>query len=148
VRRRLRRVPVPVRAALQRVLDEKLVHPDVVVDRDLCALGDRFRFHRVVTNVVENAQRHGGGVVLVRAYARDDRCVIEVDDDGPGIPAAELDGIFDRFHKVDRSRSSHGSGLGLAIAREHARALGGSLQAENRERGARFVFTLPRATAA
>jgi two-component system sensor histidine kinase MtrB len=69
---------------------------------------------------------------------------IVVSDDGPGIPAAYLPHVFDRFSKGDRSRSADGSGLGLAIALEHAQLLGGTLTVESSEgAGAAFTLRLP-----
>jgi signal transduction histidine kinase len=58
-----------------------------------------------------------------------------VADRGPGVPAADLERLFERFYKADSARSSAGTGLGLAIARGHAEALGGSLVARLRPGG-------------
>jgi two-component system sensor histidine kinase MtrB len=71
--------------------------------------------------------------------------VVEVTDDGPGIPEEALPHLFERFYKADAARArSDGSGLGLAIAWENARLHGGDLQARNRpEGGAAFRLTLP-----
>jgi two-component system sensor histidine kinase MtrB len=70
--------------------------------------------------------------------------VVDVIDDGPGIPPDQLPHIFDRFHKAEASRTGAGSGLGLAIAAQHVSVLGGSLTAENLERGgARFRVEIP-----
>ncbi|MFP4514037.1 MAG: ATP-binding protein, partial [Acidimicrobiales bacterium] len=65
----------------------------------------------------------------------DHTLVIEVADRGPGVPPDELERIFDRFSKGDVARGGAGSGLGLAIVREHARVLGASLTASNRDGG-------------
>ncbi len=102
---------------------------------------DRRRLERIVSNLVGNALTHGGGEVLVRVAATGGEAVVEVMDRGPGIDAAFLPHVFDRFSKADRSRSEAGSGLGLAIARENARLLGGDLTAANRPGGG-AVFTL------
>jgi two-component system sensor histidine kinase MtrB len=116
------------------------------VEADLEIRADRARFRRVVSNLVSNAVRHGGGEVTIRAWRRGSEAVIEVSDRGPGIPPENLERIFDRFHKEDTARSAAGSGLGLAIALEHARAQGGTLRAANRPGGgACFTFTLPAA---
>lgn len=111
---------------------------------------DKHRVERIITNLVENALRHGRPPVTIdleRWEAEDGGTVVQivVTDGGSGIPPAHLDHIFDRFYKVDPSRSSSpGSGLGLAIARENARLLGGDLVAANAKTGgARFVLTLP-----
>jgi two-component system, OmpR family, sensor kinase len=102
----------------------------------------------VVRNLVENARRHAGaeGSVTVSSAAVGDRLQVDVDDDGPGIPPAERERVFDRFHRSDaaRARASGGAGLGLAIARAVVEAHGGSIQAgESPLGGARVSFELP-----
>jgi two-component system sensor histidine kinase BaeS len=70
---------------------------------------------------------------------------VEVRDDGPGIPAAHLPHVFDRFYKADRSRSARGSGLGLAISRHIVEAHGGRISARQApEGGAEIVIVLPK----
>jgi two-component system sensor histidine kinase MtrB len=114
------------------------------VEPDLEVWADRARFRRVLSNLLSNAVRHGGGTVMIRARRQGTDAVIHVCDRGPGLRADSLERVFDRFHKEDTARSAAGSGLGLAIALEHARAQGGTLRAANREGGgARFTFTLP-----
>ena len=103
---------------------------------------------RVIRNLIENARRHAGpgGTVLVTSVAVGRRLRIEVDDDGPGIAAAERERVFDRFHRSDeaRSRAAGGSGLGLAIARAIVAAHGGGIWAEvSPLGGARISFELP-----
>jgi two-component system, OmpR family, sensor kinase len=66
--------------------------------------------------------------VRVRVWARDGRAVLEVADDGPGIPAQSLPKVFDRFYRADSARSGDGSGLGLAIVAAVAKAHGGTVQ--------------------
>ncbi|MDJ0383422.1 HAMP domain-containing sensor histidine kinase [Streptomyces sp. G-G2] len=112
------------------------------------AAGDPARLERALANLVDNALRHARGEVVVRAYARDGWNVLEVEDDGPGIPAADRDRVFERFVRLDadRGRASGGTGLGLAIAREIARSHGGGLTAEppaGPGPGARLVLRLP-----
>jgi signal transduction histidine kinase len=112
------------------------------IDADSDLLG------RVVRNLVENARRHAGaeGTVRVSSAAAGGRLRVDVDDDGPGIPPAERERVFDRFHRSDagRARSAGGSGLGLAIARGIVEAHGGSIHAgESPLGGARVSFELP-----
>lgn len=113
---------------------------------------DGDRLMRVVINLVDNAIRHSppGGQVRVSAQSMDDAATgqvrVLVEDEGPGVPPEHLAHIWERFHKVDKSRgpADTGAGLGLAIAREIVVAHGGSVFAENRpEGGARFGFVLP-----
>jgi signal transduction histidine kinase len=116
------------------------------VDGTLSADPDRLT--QVLRNLVRNAvtSTQPGGHVTITARACDGRLEIAVTDDGPGIPAGELDHIFERFHRLDpsRSRDSGGSGLGLAIARAIIDAHGGTIHAESTEgHGATFRIELP-----
>ncbi len=102
---------------------------------------------QVVRNLLANARRHAGpeGQVAVSAEARGSRLTVRIDDDGPGIPAAERERVFARFHRSDtaRDRGSGGSGLGLAIARSIVESHGGRIWAEESPlRGARVAFEL------
>ena len=94
-------------------------------------LADREALVRVVRNLVENADRHARSDVVV-TVAAGPPVELLVDDDGPGIPEAERERVFDRFHRLDgpRSRATGGVGLGLAIVRELVGALGGTVVAE------------------
>lgn len=106
---------------------------------------DPSRLHTVVANLLTNASRHGRPPVTVRVHEDGDALHIDVGDQGPGIPAADAERVFDRFVTTDRSRSDGaGTGLGLAIARDSARLLGGDLTLLHRSPGATFRVTLPR----
>jgi signal transduction histidine kinase len=101
-----------------------------------------------VANLLENAVRHApdGTTVSVRVERQGDVATVAVEDSGPGIDPYDLERIFARFYRGEKSRSrSHGgAGLGLAIARGIVEAHGGTIRAENRAGGgARFVFTIP-----
>jgi two-component system, OmpR family, sensor kinase len=103
---------------------------------------------RVVRNLLANARRHAGdsGRVVLSATAAGGLVTVGVDDDGPGVPPAERERIFERFHRVDsaRGRDSGGSGLGLAISREVVDAHGGRIWVEDSPLGgARAAFELP-----
>jgi signal transduction histidine kinase len=116
----------------------------VCVDGVERVYSDRVRLERVLANIIENAFVHAGGSVMIDAQAHADRLVIDVSDNGPGIPEDQLPHIFDRFHKAQASRTAPGSGLGLAIAAQHVSVLGGTLTAENIEGGgARFRIDVP-----
>jgi len=111
--------------------------------------GDPDLVARVVRNLLENARRHAGpdGQVLLSSTSTGERLRITVDDDGPGIPPAERERVFDRFHRSDaaRDRAAGGSGLGLAISRQIAAAHGGRIWAEDSPLGgARLCLELPR----
>jgi len=89
--------------------------------------------------------RHASGRVDVSVGYEAGLAVLAVADDGPGIPAADRERVFERFTRLDdaRSREHGGAGLGLAIAREIVRAHGGELTAEDGAPGARLVLRLP-----
>lgn len=111
-------------------------------------LGDVDRIQQVVANLVENASRFvgQGGHVIVSLAAENGHAVLSVTDDGPGVPAPDLDRLFDRFYRADtsRTRTSGGTGLGLAIVRAIVSAHGGTITAENMESGGcRFTVRLP-----
>jgi two-component system phosphate regulon sensor histidine kinase PhoR len=98
---------------------------------------DLLRAQQIFSNLLDNACKHGGGKgeVHVEIARRDGDAVVLVADEGPGIPPQELDRIFHRFYRVDRSRSQPGTGLGLAIAKHLVAAHGGTIRAMNGERG-------------
>jgi signal transduction histidine kinase len=99
---------------------------------------------RMLVPVLENAYRHASAAVRI-TVARDGTIVrFAIDDDGPGVPAAQLESIFQPGRRGDTTGSgSNGAGLGLALARRLARSAGGDVEAEHREGGARFVVRLP-----
>ena len=103
--------------------------------------GSRAHLARLVTNLVDNAVRHATTAVRVRVHADGGQAVLQVLDDGPGIPAEQREAVFDRFTRLDeaRARDAGGAGLGLPIARDIASLHGGTLIAE--EGG--FIATFP-----
>ncbi|WP_433521038.1 HAMP domain-containing sensor histidine kinase [Nocardia pseudovaccinii] len=110
-------------------------------------VGDRARLQRALRNIVDNAAAHARSRIAICTEERDGRAVVVVDDDGPGIPAADRDRVFGRFVRLDadRARCTGGSGLGLAIVAEIVAAHGGSVTvSESVWGGARFVVDLPR----
>lgn len=109
---------------------------------------DPERIHQVLFNLLDNAFRFtpDGGSVTVRATRGDDVCEVSVQDTGPGIPEEHLPLVFERFYRVDpsRSRDDGGTGIGLAIARSIVDAHGGRIWAESVEgKGSTFRFMLP-----
>jgi signal transduction histidine kinase len=108
---------------------------------------DRSQLERLVGNLLDNAVRHARDrIVLTLAPTRDGDAELVVADDGPGIPPAERDRVFERFTRLDDARTagSGGAGLGLAIARDIAERHGGTLTLEpDGSAGARFVLRLP-----
>ena len=103
-------------------------------------------FQRVIANLVHNAQQHGGGA-SIRVDRSPTELTVHVLDDGPGIPAAERESVFQPFHRLDasRQRATGGSGLGLAIARQLCDAHGWEVHLDSRKKGgvdARVVVPL------
>jgi two-component system, OmpR family, sensor kinase len=108
---------------------------------------------QVVDNLLTNARVHtpAGAPIHVRLAAEDEWAVLEVADEGPGVPAEEADTIFERFHRIDRSRarSKGGVGLGLAIVRSLVEAHGGAVSYRPRAGGGSvFWVSLPLAPGA
>ncbi|MCZ7852013.1 MULTISPECIES: two-component system sensor histidine kinase ChvG [Agrobacterium] len=141
---------------------KKSVTIDYVIDRKAGAKtsfvvnGHDLRIGQIVTNLIENARSfvaEESGRITVRLSRQKDRCIVQVEDNGPGIQAEDIDRIFERFY-TDRPASEgfgQNSGLGLSISRQIAEAHGGSLRAENVVdkygviSGARFTLSLPAA---
>lgn len=106
----------------------------------------RIQMTRVLTNLLDNAQRHAKHVVQVEVHRRDATAELTVSDDGAGIPLGDRERVFERFTRLDaaRCRDRGGSGLGLAIARDIAHAHRGTLTAGcSLLGGARFVLCIP-----
>lgn len=97
---------------------------------------DPAALRRALGNLIANAVKYGGAA-RVKAFARDGRAVVTVEDDGPGLPEEELEAVFEPFHRAERSRSREtgGAGLGLTVARQAARAHGGDVTLSNRSDG-------------
>ncbi|NDU77533.1 sensor histidine kinase [Actinomadura sp. DSM 109109] len=108
--------------------------------------GDRLKLVRLLTNLLDNAERHAESRVDVTVAREDGTAVLEVVDDGTGIAEKNRDLVFQRFARLEdsKARDPGGTGLGLPIAREIARLHGGTLTIEDSERGARFVLRIPR----
>jgi signal transduction histidine kinase len=107
--------------------------------------GSADQLRRLVANLVDNAVRHAEDTVVVRLQEQAGEAVLEVADDGPGIPAEQHEAVFDRFTRLDeaRARDAGGSGLGLAIARDIAVHHGGALAVAGGPPGARLRARFP-----
>jgi signal transduction histidine kinase len=107
------------------------------VDDGIHLSGDRQLLAQMISNLVENALRHTppGSMVSLALRKTGPGFEIEVADNGPGIPQAEHDKVFDRFYRLDRSRSTAGSGLGLALVKAIAGLHGLTIRLENRKPG-------------
>ena len=134
------------------LFDEKGVELKSAVSEDLpSVLADVDRVVQVLSNLLSNALGHtpDGGRVVVKAEASGDEVAFEVTDTGTGIASEHLERVFERFYRVDKSRSRGeargGSGVGLAISRALVEAMGGRIRVESPGlgEGAAFWFTLP-----
>lgn len=122
--------------------DPKAKVPNVMMDEG--------RIEQVLTNLLVNAIDHGkeGGKVELAFYQMEEQVLIEVTDDGEGIPEEQVPRIFERFYRVDKSRSRErgGTGLGLSIVKHILEAHGQSIDVRSEEgRGTTFSFTLEKA---
>ena len=114
--------------------------PDVAVHAIRSQIG------RVITNLLDNAERHARSAVVVEVRQNGDSAELIVDDDGEGVAEADRQRIFERFTRLDaaRSRDRGGTGLGLAIARGIAQAHDGTIEAgASPSGGGRFILRLP-----
>ncbi|MFI0449574.1 sensor histidine kinase [Actinomadura sp. 6N118] len=126
--RRRRRVPIEVDA-----------------DEGIIVEGTQMHLVRLLTNLLDNAERHAATLVRVTVRAEEDMAVLEVADDGSGIPDRDRERVFRRFQRLDESRKRDrgGTGLGLPISREIATAHDGTLEAADSNGGARLILRLP-----
>jgi signal transduction histidine kinase len=122
------------------------------IDQTLALRTDGVRLRQMLVNLIANAVKFTEqGSVTVRAFARDDSVVFEVQDTGIGIAPENLEHIFEPFWQVEqqKSRKAGGSGLGLSTTRRLARLLGGEITVESQPRvGSTFRIVLPRAAPA
>ncbi|MGB3067845.1 MAG: DUF4118 domain-containing protein [Ottowia sp.] len=139
-------------AACAQVLHNRPVEVQLAPDVPLLHL-DATLIERVLVNLLENAVKYTPPATALRigAEVQDDAVRITVDDDGPGLPPAREDAVFEKFERGSKETATPGIGLGLAICRAIVEAHGGRIHGENRLEnhriaGARFVITLPRGT--
>jgi two-component system, OmpR family, sensor kinase len=142
---------VSVRAVLEQVAERFAARgraqKRLVVARDapdLRVRADSVYLEQALSNLVDNALRHGSGDVTLHATPRGATVELHVEDEGPGFPEGFLALAFDRFSRAEGGRTREGSGLGLAIVRSIAHAHGADVQAANRSGGGADVWlTLP-----
>jgi len=153
----IRRDPVALDAVMIEVFEQMRVIAggvsiSVGAEDAIAVMGDVDRLKQLIINLVGNAIRYTppGGTVTLNLMRQDGWAVFSVSDTGPGIPAEHLPHIFERFYRVDKSRSRHeagangassGAGLGLSIAQWIARSHGGRFEAHS-EVGKGTVFTV------
>jgi signal transduction histidine kinase len=143
--------PVDIGVLLREVVASLPAHHlqiGVSAEPGLSTVGNPEHLQRLFRNIIDNAVRYAHSAVAITAYMSGAQVRVEIDDDGPGIPAADRERVFDRFVRLDtsRERRSGSSGLGLAIAREIALAHDGHIAvATSPSGGAQLAVTLPHA---
>lgn len=126
------------RAGLEFTWDCSPDLPTILIDED--------RLEQVLINLIHNAIKFTppGGKIYVSAQQKENSLIFAVQDSGVGIPQKDIDRIFERFYKTDRSRSQSGTGLGLSIARHLVEAHQGKLWVESKvNQGSTFSFSIP-----
>jgi len=146
-----RRERLDLRSLLECVVDDAaLMGGDVEVAEGapMIADGDAAALQRLFSNLVDNALKYGR-LARIRLAAVGGEAVVEIEDRGPGLPARDLERVFDPFYRAEASRTLDlgGVGLGLSIARSTARAHGGDVTLQAHSQGLTAVVRLPLARA-
>jgi two-component system sensor histidine kinase CpxA len=147
--------PVPLRAAVEEAIQKEETDNakiEMKLPENLMVMADPDLLVRALSNLLRNAIRYGGdaGPIQIIAERQEDAVHISIIDNGPGVPEADLQTIFDAFYRVDasRNRQTGGSGLGLAIVRTCIESCQGTVVAENRRpHGLSVQVQLPAAEA-
>src|SRR5690348_9838281 len=127
--------------------DKGLVLTMKIGDR-LPVNGDRHLLSQAIANLLDNALKYTpAGIVALAAHRDGDIARVEVADSGPGVPAERREAVFDRFVRLEGSRSTPGNGLGLSLVRAVAKLHGGEVWLEDNEPGLKAIFILPTAEA-
>lgn len=138
-----------VKENLMHLADEGSIELDITGDRNIDIFVNASMIYGAIYNLVDNAIKYSnkGGKVLIRVSSDEAKCYIDVEDEGVGIPEECHERIFERFYRVDKSRSKEvgGTGLGLAIVKHSCIANGGEVTLTSREnKGSKFTMTFPK----
>ena len=134
---------------LSEQIERQKLEVGITVDDQAAVIeADATKMHDALRNLIENAVNYSGegGRIELQARIVDNRALLSVGDYGPGLPEADLGRVFERFYRVDKSRTRDpgGTGLGLSIVRHLVELHGGKVSATNRsEGGAVFTISLP-----
>ena len=142
------RRPTDVAALTRGLVGQRGLPPSVVETTGAAVLDvDPRRYEQLLVNLLDNAAKHGGGAVRVALDIADDCLVLEVDDEGAGVPLDERTLVFDRFARgraASARGGSEGTGLGLALVAQHVLSHRGTVEVRDRPGGgARFRVVLP-----
>jgi len=133
-------------ALLKPLAEKKNQTLRVDIPDDLKIFADSEKMNHVITNLLDNAIKYTGdaGTIRISAYNKEDSIEIQIEDNGIGIPKRELARVFERFYRVDRTRSRElgGTGLGLSIVKEIVEAHGGCVSVSSKaSKGTLFTLT-------
>ncbi|MDE2228285.1 MAG: HAMP domain-containing histidine kinase [Alphaproteobacteria bacterium] len=130
------------------VADDKGLTLALAVPETLPVRGDRHLLSQAIANLLDNALKYTPtGTVSLSVEREGDAARIEVTDTGPGIPPDRREVVFDRFVRLEGSRSTPGNGLGLSLVRAVAMLHGGTVRLEDNNPGLKAIFTLPATSA-
>jgi signal transduction histidine kinase len=130
------------------VADDKGLVLTVSSDARVAVNGDRHLLSQAIANLLDNALKYTpAGTVALTARRSGEVARVEVADSGPGVPPDRREAVFDRFVRLEGSRSTPGNGLGLSLVRAVAKLHGGEVWLEDNNPGLKAVFTLPTAEA-
>lgn len=131
---------------INRVSEDCKIKIEKSIDKDIRVIGDESKIEEVITNFLTNAIRHTepGGNIYVSTSIREGEVLVEVENEGRNIPEDELDKIWDKFYKIDKSRNRNlgGTGLGLTIVKNLLELHHSNFGAVNTEKGVKFYFSL------
>lgn len=145
---------VDLAAVVKTSVDSLELRPGIAIElhgaEHAIVTGDAGQIRRLARNLLDNAARHARSQVAVTLGSENGNVTLDVSDDGPGIPPADRESVFERFTRLDpaRNRTDSGAGLGLAIARTIARRHGGDLHVDEPAElpGAHLIAQIPSAT--
>jgi len=121
------------------VAEEKGFTLKVLAEPGVRIRGDRHLLSQALANLLDNAIKYaGGGALELRVFSENGQAVLEVADRGPGIPEADRQSVFDRFVRLEPSRTTPGNGLGLSLVRAIAHRHGGSVTLDDNDPGLRI----------
>lgn len=132
----------------QSLAEQRKITLDCQCDEGLSVRSDAMLLEEICKNLLENAIKynHIGGYVKIRVFCKENRCYLEVEDSGIGIPKEEQSRVFDYLYRINRKKSREigGTGLGLYICKQAATLLGGEISVTSGEDiGSLFVLSLP-----
>jgi signal transduction histidine kinase len=127
------------------VTEEKGFALSVMAEPGVRIIGDWHLLSQALANLLDNALKYaGGGQIELRVFSKNGQAILEVADQGPGIPEADRQSVLDRFVRLEPSRTTPGNGLGLSLVRAIARRHDGSVMLEDNRPGLRVRLQFPR----